>query len=790
MDQLQTLGFNPVKQFYLSEVGSKLRMLAMNALAAGVADGDVRPELAKLLLQIGAWIGCDAVAVYAFGPEKSHEVLAEVGNSDCYKQLASSVAAGADEDASGIVVLPLLAGGQNLGCLAYAVAGKKSQLKQRELLDDIALCLIPFVTVHLQNKASKSAHAVLVAREAQINGLLEVSNELIQSVSPKGKLLYVNGSWLRTLGYTQSEVAELSIFDVIHPDSIAHCQVAFQEIFQGKAMLNVSIVFKDRKGEAVHVVGNAFPRIVDGKVEASKGFFRNVTEQKKVELALQHERMLVEKFLNAAPEAIAFLNSKSMVVRVNLEFTKLFGFAPEEAIGFNINDLVVPNNLRAEGGTLCQRALTAKVTEIETVRKRKDGSEMQVLLLVIPVSSDDMQISIIAIYRDISKRKQMELQLARAERMEAVGRLAGGIAHDFNNLLTVINGTVEMLIGDLPPGNALIADLEAVAHAGANAAGLTQQLLAYSRKQLIRPVPVDLNGVVECVAKMLRLVVGKCIHVEIFLSDKPTRVKADPAQLEQVIMNLGLNARDAMPAGGTLQIWTDHVQVDEPLAHKLDVVQGRYVVLRILDNGVGMDERVKVRLFEPFFSTKTASGRGSGLGLASVHAIVQQSGGSVSVASKLGSGSEFLIYLPATMESIAIIPVDDCGRDLGGGETVLVVEDDLSVRLLVERVLCASGYTVLLANGGQEAMDLLRGNANRIDLVFTDVVMPDMGGPELAQLIGTHWPKIPVLFASGFSDDEVFCRGLLDLSFQFLPKPFSAMGLRLKVRQILDRKIC
>lgn len=162
--------------------------------------------------------------------------------------------------------------------------------------------------MHLQNKASKSAHAVLVAREAQINGLLEVSNELIQSVSPKGKFLYVNGSWLRTLGYTQSEVAELSIFDVIHPDSDAHCQVAFQQIFQGKAMLNASIVFKDRKGEAVHVVGNAFPRIVDGKVEASKGFFRNVTEQKKVELALQHERMLVEKFLNAAPEAIAFLN--------------------------------------------------------------------------------------------------------------------------------------------------------------------------------------------------------------------------------------------------------------------------------------------------------------------------------------------------------------------------------------------------------------------------------------------------------------------------------------------------
>jgi signal transduction histidine kinase/CheY-like chemotaxis protein len=397
--------------------------------------------------------------------------------------------------------------------------------------------------------------------------------------------------------------------------------------------------------------------------------------------------------------------------------------------------------------------------------------------------------------RQRRERRRLEQQLAEAQKLEAVGRLAGGVAHDFNNVLTAILGSTELLLLDSAPGVPVREELDIIRDAATRAQDLIRQLLAFSARQVLRPVVVDLNHLVASVGKMLR----RLISEDIRLTTEPARelgaVRADPGQLEQVLLNLAVNARDAMPDGGHLTIRTFNAEVggqpdrlpDDPEPAVDRVPPGRYVVLEFSDTGVGMTAEIQGRIFEPFFTTKP-QGKGTGLGLATVYGIVRQSGGHVAVRSAPGAGTTFRLYLPQVDEAIAPAtgptPVT---APAGGSETVLLAEDDQLVRLLTRRILEQAGYDVLVAGGGAEALELARRHEGPIDLLLTDVVMPEMGGRDLTRRLAEVRPGVPVLYMTGYSDDAIARHGVLDPGTALIQKPFTPAALARKVRQVLDR---
>jgi nitrogen-specific signal transduction histidine kinase len=387
---------------------------------------------------------------------------------------------------------------------------------------------------------------------------------------------------------------------------------------------------------------------------------------------------------------------------------------------------------------------------------------------------------------DITERKSLEAQLRQAQKMEAIGQLAGGVAHDFNNLLTAIRGYADLVARTLADSDRRHADVDEIIKAADRAAGLTRQLLAFSRKQVLRPALIDLNALLADTSRMLRRVIGEDIELVTKLAPDLSPVLADVGQLEQVVMNLAVNARDAMPRGGRLSITTDHVTLDDSCAmHGGPVLPGPYVMLAVVDTGVGMDETTKQRIFEPFFTTKEP-GRGTGLGLATVYGIVEQSGGYLWVYSQPGHGATFKVFLPRAEGTIEHRLVE---RDTSpnGTETLLLVEDEQAVRFLSRVILERAGYTVLDAKDPQQAEGLFEEHTDQVQLLVTDVIMPGSSGPALFERLSAHRPQLKVLYMSGYSDDAFVHNSGVTPDVVFLQKPFTASGLLCKVREALER---
>ena len=392
----------------------------------------------------------------------------------------------------------------------------------------------------------------------------------------------------------------------------------------------------------------------------------------------------------------------------------------------------------------------------------------------------------VAVFDNVTERRKLEDQLRQSQKMEAVGRLAGGVAHDFNNLLTVINGYSELLLRQVGEDSTLRKEVEEIRKAGDRASMLTRQLLAFSRRQVLQPKMLDLNATVTGMATMLRRLIGEDIDLRILPGEGLGKVKADPGQVEQIILNLVVNSRDAMPGGGKLSIETRNTLLDGTFSSKHPyTVAGPHVLLAVSDTGAGMSEDTQAHLFEPFFTTKE-KGKGTGLGLSTVYGIVKQSQGYIHVYSELGKGTTVKIYLPRVEgEEETVSPVSAPAPH--GTETVLVAEDDDQIRDFVTRVLSRKGYRVLSASDGFDALRLCGESADPVDLLITDVVMPRMGGRELASRIQTAKPGVRVLFVSGYTEDAISQRGILEAGLQFLQKPFTTDALLRKVREVFDR---
>ncbi len=427
------------------------------------------------------------------------------------------------------------------------------------------------------------------------------------------------------------------------------------------------------------------------------------------------------------------------------------------------------------------------VIVFETSHRRKDGSTYPVEVRLQVFRTEQPPV-FLAVTQDITERRYLEAQLQQAQRMEAIGRLAGGVAHDFNNLLTVITGRGELVRDGLDGDDPRRRDIDLILQTAGRAASLTRQLLAFSRKQVLAPRVFDLNSVVTEMELMLRRLLGEHVNLITRLDPEAGRVEADPGQIAQVIMNLAVNARDAMPEGGTLTIETRNVDPGEgdDRDHGLDAGSGARVVLAVSDTGVGMDPETRVHLFEPFFTTK-GQGKGTGMGLSTIYGIITQSGGQVDVESEPGRGTTFTIYLPR-VEGSPEAPDAKVSPSppRGGAETIVVVEDEEHVRALVGQILGGRGYAVLEARDGREALDLCERHQGPIHLMVTDIVMPSMGGRDLAEHVRRSRPKLKILYISGYTDNALAEHGVLDTGSAFLQKPFTADALARKVRDVLD----
>jgi PAS domain S-box-containing protein len=537
--------------------------------------------------------------------------------------------------------------------------------------------------------------------------------------------------------------------------------------------------------------GSLFPVEVSARLVQSCGrevafaVIRDVGERRRAEGMLQTLSRAVEQ----CPVSIVITNTAGTIQFVNPHFCRASGYSPEEVVGKNPRVLKSGLHPPEFYAGLWKTLSAGREWRGEIRNRRKDGTLYWEEATISPVTDPEGRPThFVAVKEDVSSRKLLEDQLRQAQKMEAVGRLAGGVAHDFNNLLTVIAGFAELAHNRAAEKDGLRPLLAEVMKAADRAASLTRQLLAFSRRQVLQPSVVDLNQSLGGMEKMLRRLLGEDIEVAIQPDAALHRVLVDPGQVEQAIMNLCVNARDAMPQGGRLTLRTGNRDIQPNSAEeRMGTSRGQHAVLEVTDTGTGMTPEVRAHLFEPFFTTKPL-GKGTGLGLAMVYGFVKQSGGSIEVDSAPGRGTTFRILLPrAKREGNGAAAGEGVPEDLRGTESVLVVEDEPAVADVARQSLEEAGYRVVLADGGDAAARIAADPKERLDMLLTDVVMPGIDGKEVAAIVTGLRPGIRVLYMSGYTDDVIGHHGILDAGVEFISKPFHPAVLCARIREILDR---
>jgi PAS domain S-box-containing protein len=646
---------------------------------------------------------------------------------------------------------------------------------------------IGFVKVTRDITDRKKIQEALRVSEDRFHLLVDgVSDYAILMLDPEGIILTWSRGAERIDGYTAEEIVGRHYSCLFPPELIAEGKPT-QELEQAAAEGKVDIEgWRVRKNGARFWVNGTLAALYDenGKARGFAKITRDLT-------AKRRNDELLQSVLNHTLDGIIGIDERGTISMINGAGEKLFGRSAPEVIGQNVK-MLMPEPYHGEhDGYLANYKRTREAKIIGTGREvlglRKDGSTFPLDLAVTEFQLDNERY-FVGIVRDISDRKRLEGQLHQSQKMEAFGQLAGGVAHDLNNLLTVISGYSDLLLTKLPHDDPKTKMVDQVRRAGERAASLTRQLLAFSRQQVLEPKVLDLNVIVTDIEKMLRRLIGEDVHFTTVLAPAIRSVKVDAGQIEQVIINLAVNARDAMPQGGKLTIETSETELGESYTKiHPEARPGRFVLVAISDTGCGMTPEVKARIFEPFFTTKGV-GQGTGLGLAVVHGIVKQSGGNIDVYSEVGVGTTFRIYLPTVEQQPTTLADNGHEAASRGSETILLVEDEESVRELATFILEECGYKVMTAPEGLAALSLVARCREKIDLLVTDVVMPQMGGRKLAETLLAEHPELKVLFMSGYTDDAVVRHGVLQANVDFLQKPFTPGLLAQKVREVLDQQ--
>ena len=600
----------------------------------------------------------------------------------------------------------------------------------------------------------------------------------------KGVATYLSPAFDRIWGYSREKALykEGPLIDPVHPEDREKVMNWGRQLIQGQPIsYEYRIVRAD--GSIRHIWDRGYPIAEkDGRVTLYVGTGLDVTEWRQAQEALRDSREYLNQIINRIGDPIAVKNRDHKHVLVNDAFCAFTEQRPEDLLGktgFEYFPEEIARRLWEDEEKVLQ---TGRESHTENTIIDRHGQLRTVMVKRSLLTNKNGEKQLVFVIRDITEYKKLEAQLLQAQKMEAIGALAGGVAHDFNNLLNVINGYSELALDALAQNDPIREDIEQIWAAGRRAATLTSQLLAFSRKQILQPKVLNLNEIIDQMSSMLRRLIGENIDLIAKFPKDLGMINADPAKIEQVILNLAVNARDAMPQGGILTIETANVEFDENYVKEYSPAKpGAYVMLAISDNGIGMDAKTQTRIFEPFYTTKGKE-KGTGLGLATVYGIVKQSSGFIRVDSELGKGAKIKIYFPRVEGTSAKAAVaDGKEQEFLGSETVLLVEDETAVRALASRILRDRGYNVIEASGGMEALRLASEFPGKIHLVVSDVIMPGMSGRALVSQIEAARPGILALYISGYTDDAIVHHGILDSNIAFLQKPFSPNQLARKV---------
>jgi PAS domain S-box-containing protein len=619
--------------------------------------------------------------------------------------------------------------------------------------------------------------AQLRISEERFKVLVENLSDGIVTMAKDGTLLYASPSTMAILGFAEDELVGQRVFEFIHPEDRPTAMRIFSECLAkpGVALASENR-FRTRAGSWCHIEALTINRLSEPAVSAVVATIRDISSRKETEKSLHLRERQFRALFDSALDAMVLVSDGRTFLDANPAAAQLFGMSRERLLTQVIDRFCPPEFPVAERWTEFVMAGEFKgdFTLVLDQQSRRQV-ELSARAHVLPGRH-------LLVLRDMTERNELEARLRQGAKMEAVGRLAGGIAHDFNNLLTAILGCCELLSMELKEQPDTWEDLEEIRSAATRAGSLTQQLLAFSRRQVLNPKVLDLNTEVESIRRMLSRVIGEDITLTTELDPELGQIKADPSQLEQILMNLVINARDAMPDGGTLLIETGNSEPPGEWNHPPE----RCVMLSVRDNGTGMDDAVRAHIFEPFFTTKEM-GKGTGLGLATVYGIVKQSGGYITVDSSPGKGAVFRVYFPR-IQGLADQPkrAPRLSPTRNRAATILLVEDELAVRRLASRLLRQQGYTVLEAANGLEALRLASDQNQAIHLLLTDVVMPGMSGPELALHLGQEQSDMKVIYMSGYADEALGNHGVLAEGMDFLQKPFTPHDLTVRVRESLQ----